>query len=83
MGERKTVVAAVPLPHYKRTPRKRYVESDVTGSVRPGHNVLAVEVTLNDIAEGGHENHSQTPMSTCLYIEKQDGSVEVSHAART
>jgi alpha-L-rhamnosidase len=77
MGERKQVLAAVPLPPYKQTPWKRYVESDVTGSVRPGRNVLALEVTLYDIAEGGQENHSQTPMSACLYIEKQDGSVEV------
>jgi alpha-L-rhamnosidase len=73
----KQVLAAEPLPPYKQTPWKKYVVRDVTNDIQAGRNVLAIEVTLYDIGEGGHENHSQTPMSACLYIEKQDGTVEV------
>ena len=72
----KQVLTAEPLPPYKQTPWKKYVERDVTGAVQQGRNVLAVDVTLYDV-DKSHENHSQTPMSACLYIEKQDGSVEI------
>jgi alpha-L-rhamnosidase len=72
------MLTAEPLPPYKGTPWKKYQERDVTSALHQGRNVLAVEVTLYDA--GGDEpraHRSQTPMSACLYLEKQDGSVEV------
>jgi alpha-L-rhamnosidase len=71
-------VHAEPLPPYKQTPWKKYVERDVTSLVKQGENLLAIDITLFNIG-GGESNadNSRTPMSACLYIEKQDGSVQL------
>jgi alpha-L-rhamnosidase len=72
------VLNAEPLPPYKQTAWKRYVERDVTSAMKQGSNLLAVDVTLFDIGEsapGG--SASRTPMSACLYIRYQDGSDQV------
>jgi alpha-L-rhamnosidase len=72
------VLDAEPLPPYKQTPWKRYVERDVTSAMKQGSNLLAVDVTLFDIGEGAPGgNASRTPMSACLYIRYQDGSDQV------
>ena len=72
------VLNAEPLPPYKQTAWKRYVERDVTSAMKQGSNLLAVDVTLFDIGEGAPGgNASRTPMSSCLYIRYQDGSDQV------
>jgi alpha-L-rhamnosidase len=74
----KPVLQAEPLPPYKQTPWKKYVEREVTSLIHPGENLLAIDVTLFNIgdANSGAKN-SRTPMSACLYIEKQDGTVQL------
>jgi alpha-L-rhamnosidase len=73
-----SMLSAEPLPPYKQTAWKKYVERDVTSAVKQGHNLLAVEVTLFDIGEGAPGGNSgHTPMSACLYIRHQDGSEQV------
>jgi len=72
------VLAAEPLPPYKQTAWKKYVERDVTAALNQGDNLLAVDVTLFDIGDGAPGgNASRTPMSACLYIRYQDGSDRV------
>lgn len=72
------VLAAGPLPPYKQTAWKKYIERDVTSALRQGSNLLAVDVTLFDIGDGSSTgNPSRTPMSACLYIRHQDGSEQV------
>jgi alpha-L-rhamnosidase len=69
------VFDAEPLPPYKQTAWKRYVERDVTSALKQGSNLLSVDVTLFDIGDGTPGgNASRTPMSACLYIRYQDGS---------
>jgi alpha-L-rhamnosidase len=72
------VLSAAPLPPYKQTEWKKYVERDVTSAVKRGSNLLAVEVTLFDIGDGAPGGNSgRTPMSACLYIRYKDGSEKV------
>ena len=72
------VLNAEPLPPYKQTAWKKYVERDVTAPLKQGNNLLAVDVTLFDIGDGtSGGNASRTPMSACLYIRYQDGSDQV------
>ncbi len=75
----KPVLEAEPLPPYKQTPWKKYVERDVTSLIQPGENLLAIDVTLFNIGGDGSgaKDNSRTPMSACLYIEKQDGTVQL------
>jgi len=73
-----SVLSAEPLPPYKQTAWKKYVERDVTSEVREGNNLLAVEVTLFDIGQAAQgANNSRTPMSACLYLKFHDGSQQV------
>jgi alpha-L-rhamnosidase len=71
-------VRAEPLPPYKQTPWKKYVKRDVTSLVSQGENLLAIDITLFDVGGSRSDAHnSRTPMIACLYIEKQDGSVQL------
>ncbi|HEY6447455.1 MAG TPA: family 78 glycoside hydrolase catalytic domain [Acidobacteriaceae bacterium] len=79
-----SILLAEPLPPYKQTAWKRYVERDATAALKQGNNLLAVDVTLFDIGDstpGG--NASRTPMSACLYVRYQDGSDQVIVSNRT
>jgi alpha-L-rhamnosidase len=72
------VLNAGPLPPYKQTAWKRYVEREVTPEMKQGSNLLAVDVTLFDIGQDASAGEtSRTPMSACLYIRYQDGSDQV------
>src|SRR5215470_1698343 len=74
----KSVLQGEPLPPYKQTPWKKYVERDVTSSLEQGKNNLSVEVTLFDVGENGPDaNTSRSPMSACLYLEDSDGTSRV------
>jgi alpha-L-rhamnosidase len=69
------VLAASPLPPWKQMPWKTYSERDISKDVRTGGNVLAVEIVR--YADRRGTNSSQTPMSAVVYIEAEDGSVEL------
>lgn len=72
------VLEAEPLPPYKQTAWKRYVERDVTPAMKQGSNLLAVDVTLFDIGDGSPAGSaSRTPMSACLYVRYADGTDQV------
>jgi len=74
----KPVLQAESLPPYKQTPWKKYVERDVTSSLKQGKNNLSVEVTLYDVGENAPDaNTSRSPMSACLYLEDSDGTSHV------
>ncbi len=76
----KQVLTAEPLPPWKEAPWKTYRRQDVTRSLRGGDNLLAVDVTLYGTppANGmGSSEIGRTPMSACLFVEMQDGSVKV------
>jgi len=80
----KGVLKAEPLPPYKQTPWKKYVESDVTSALAQGKNNLSVEVTLYDTGDGDTPaNTSRTPMSACLYLEENDGTSRVITSSET
>src|SRR2546430_8978435 len=59
-------------------PWLHYVRKNITGEVKSGKNLLAIEVThyvsRNQRAQPGN---GQSPMSATVYIEMTDGSVEV------
>ena len=74
----KSVLQPSPLPPYKQTPWKKYVERDVTSDLAQGKNTVAIEITLYDVGDGSSPaNTSRTPMSACLYLEDADGSSRV------
>ena len=76
----KQVLESQPLPPWKQLPWQTYARQDVTGELRAGANLLAVQITLFATpAATGVQNadSSRTPMSACLYIEMTDGSVAV------
>jgi len=71
----KQVLAATPLPPWKQMPWKTYTIHDISKDVKIGGNVLAVEVVRYAERRGG--NPSQTPMSAVVYLEAEDGSVQL------
>jgi alpha-L-rhamnosidase len=76
----KQVLAGAPLPPWKQTPWKSYKVVDVTPQLEQGKNLIAVEVTLYATSTGTSfttATVSTTPMSACLYIELNDGSVKL------
>jgi alpha-L-rhamnosidase len=66
----KRILEAEPLPAWKQMPWKTYVVRDISHDVKTGPNVLAVEVVR-------YANSIQTPMSAVVYLEAEDGSVEL------
>ncbi len=66
----KQVLDAEPLTPWKQMPWKTYTVRDVSKVVKSGGNVLAIEIVR-------YANSSQTPMSAVLYLEAEDGSVEL------
>src|SRR5271170_4483702 len=66
----KQILEAEPLPAWKQMPWKTYAVRDISHDVKTGPNVLAVEVVR-------YANSIQTPMSAVVYLEAEDGSVEL------
>ncbi len=72
------VVEASPLPPSGNLPWKKYEMRNVTGQIRSGKNLLAVEVThYARRDQQPSQNPSQRPMSAVLVLTKDDGSLEV------
>jgi alpha-L-rhamnosidase len=76
----KQVLEAEPLPPWKQMPWKTYTIRDISKDVKSGGNVLAVEVVR--YADNRGANSSQTPMSAVVYLESEDGSVELFQTGR-
>ncbi|HEY1924772.1 MAG TPA: family 78 glycoside hydrolase catalytic domain [Candidatus Acidoferrum sp.] len=72
----KQVMETSPMPAYQHLPWKTYFVRDVTGDVKGGANVLAVEVIRYGGGRGAPDI-SQTPMNTLLYVDKSDGTTEI------
>src|SRR5271163_3931959 len=73
----KPVLEAAPLPPWKQMPWKTYAIRDVSGELRTGQNVLAIEVVHYLTGGGNRPRVSQTPMNAVLYVEAVDGTVEL------
>lgn len=71
----KQVLAAAPLPPWKDLPWRTYTVSDISNTVKVGGNVLAVEVLR--YSDPDDTSTSQTPMSAVVYLEGEDGSVNL------
>ena len=71
----KQLLEAEPLPAWKQMPWKTYTIRDISKDVRSGGNLLAVEIVR--YADNRGANSSQTPMSAVVYVEAEDGSVEL------
>ena len=72
----KQVMETSPMPAYGHIPWKTYFVRDVTGDVKSGANVIAIEVIRYGGGYGAPDI-SQTPMNALLYVEKSDGSTEI------
>jgi alpha-L-rhamnosidase len=73
----KPVMEAAPLPPWRQMPWKTYAMRDVSGELRAGRNVLAIEVVHYLTGGGNRPRVSQTPMNALLYVEATDGTVEL------
>jgi alpha-L-rhamnosidase len=71
----KQVLEAEPLPPWKQMPWKTYAVRDISKDIKTAGNVLAVEVVRYADRRGA--NNSQTPMSAVVYLEAEDGSVQL------
>jgi alpha-L-rhamnosidase len=71
----KQILAAAPLPPWKDLPWRTYTVSDISNAVKVGGNVLAVEVLR--YSDPDDTSTSQTPMSAVVYLEGEDGSVNL------
>jgi alpha-L-rhamnosidase len=71
----KQVLQAEPLPPWKQMPWKTYTMRDISKDVKSGGNVLAVEIVR--YADRRSANSSQTPMNAVVYLEAEDGSVQL------
>ncbi len=73
----KPVMEAAPLPPWRQMPWKTYAIRDVSGELRTGQNVLAIEVVHYLTGGGNRPRVSQTPMNAVLYVEATDGTIEL------
>jgi alpha-L-rhamnosidase len=75
----KQVVTAMPMPPWKQFPWQTYTAAEVTGDLRSGRNLVAVEVLLYSANPSGLSaaSHDGTPMNACLYLEMADGSTAI------
>ncbi|HEX4320507.1 MAG TPA: family 78 glycoside hydrolase catalytic domain, partial [Acidobacteriaceae bacterium] len=78
----KQVATGAPLPPWKQLPWKKYVQIDVTGSLHPGANTLAIEITHYVENPNGMAGNDTPPMSATLVAQLEDGST-VSFASNT
>jgi len=73
----KQVMEAAPLPPWRQMPWKTYAIRDVSGELRTGQNILAIEVVHYLTGGGNRPRVSQTPMNAVLFVEATDGTVEL------
>src|SRR3984893_17805887 len=76
----KQVMQAMPLTPWKQNPWGTYFRQDVTSTVHPGANLLAIGVTTY-LTPGASSVPVQAPMSMCLYIVFADGSTRLYSSA--
>ncbi len=69
------VLAGRPLPPWKQMPWMTYERQEITSQVRPGDNLLAIEITHYAVPR--YKMSSQTPMSACVYVVYADGGAQV------
>jgi alpha-L-rhamnosidase len=69
------VAAGAPLPPWRQLPWKKYVRIDVTQRVRPGANLLAVEVTHYLVDGDAYKAPDTAPMSVTLVAKLANGEV--------
>jgi alpha-L-rhamnosidase len=74
----KQVLEEQPLPPWKQMPWKTYTVCDVTSELRSGQNVVAIEVVHYALdRRGARTNASLNPMNALLYVETDDGAVQI------
>jgi alpha-L-rhamnosidase len=75
----KQILQTEALPSWKSLPWKKYSVRDITGRLRSGQNLLAIEVLVyeTDRRTQAPGNYSRTPMSAVLYVEGTDGAVQI------
>lgn len=71
----KQVLQPESLPPWRQMPWKTYTVRDIAKDIQNGQNVLAVEIVRYAGRFGA--NSGQTPMSAVIYLEAEDGSVEL------
>jgi alpha-L-rhamnosidase len=76
----KQFIQSQPLSPSKHMPWVTYVRQDVTSALRPGANLLAIEIT-HYLLPGQTSMPATTPMSACLYIVFRDGSTRLYSSA--
>ncbi len=69
------VIETRPLPPWKHMPWQTYERQDITSTLRPGTNLLAIGITQYDAQPGAPTNAS--PMSACVYVTYADGSTQL------
>ncbi len=72
----RAVLEAQPLPRWRQMPWQTYTRKDITAEVHVGSNLVGISVTHYFV--GGSLTSppdTRTPMSACIYIELEDGSV--------
>ncbi len=62
------------LPPWKQLPWKKYKQVDVTGQLRNGNNLLAVQITHYVVNPNGMASEDTPPMSATLVAQLADGS---------
>ena len=73
----KQVLEAQRLTPWKQMPWKTYLTTDVTSQLRSGQNQIAIGITHFDVQNRpGAPVESQFPMSMCLFLLMDDGSVQ-------
>ena len=71
----KQILRAEPLPSWKNLPWRTYTVNDISKALKAGGNVLAIEVLR--YSDPHDTSTSQTPMSAVVYLEAEDGSVDL------
>ncbi|HWY45117.1 MAG TPA: family 78 glycoside hydrolase catalytic domain [Candidatus Sulfotelmatobacter sp.] len=71
----KSILQSEPLPPWKQMPWKTYSVRDISKAIQPGRNLLAVKIV--HYSNGRSALSSQAPMSAVIYLEAEDGSVQV------
>lgn len=69
------LAVGAPLPPWKQLPWKKYVQVSATSALRPGANLLAVEITHYIVNPNGMATSEAPPMSATLVVRYSDGSI--------
>lgn len=68
------VMTALKLPPWMQMPWKKFVRVEVTSSLHPGSNELAVETVHYGVDPNGMATENRPPMIATLVVENTDGS---------